>query len=598
VAEDVGDLAFLSDCQTAAIVTRGGSVAWWPGERFDGPSAFSALLDPDAGHFTIAPVGPATTTWRYLEGTLVLRTDHVTESGTLSVTDALVFEPGARGHDIGLRSPGALVRVAEVSAGTVEVDVAMVPRLEYGLVVPRVERRGGRVISVGGPERLFLTDGGVLDVDEAKAHGRVVLSRGDRVGFALQRVAGLVAAAPPALDPHAALEDTIEAWRSWSEHHRIPTHHVPAAVQRSVCVLQGLTYGPSGAIVAAATTSLPEVPGGTANWDYRYAWLRDASLIARALLAASCTDEGRRYFRWMVRAAVSCRHSEHVQIVFGAGGERRLDETELDHLAGFADSRPVRVGNAAWRQRQHDVLGEVLDVALALGDDLTGQIDDLTAGFLCELVDRAAKEWSEPDAGVWEVRDRDRVHTTSAAMCWVALDRGLRLADALGERADPDGWARARDEVRSAVIDRAWNAERGAFTGTLDGAELDTSVLLLPLVGFVDADDPRMRSTIGAIEDQLGDDGLLRRLEGREEEGAFVPSSFWLSACHALAGATDRAREVLECAAACANDLGLLAEMADPVTRRPMGNMPQALSHVGLITAARCLVEAEQEVAP
>jgi GH15 family glucan-1,4-alpha-glucosidase len=183
-------------------------------------------------------------------------------------------------------------------------------------------------------------------------------------------------------------------------------------------------------------------------------------------------------------------------------------------------------------------------------------------------------------------------------MCWVALDRGLRLADALGERADPDGWARARDEVRSAVIDRAWNAERGAFMGTLDGAQLDTSVLLLPLVGFVDADDPRMRSTIGAIEDQLGDDGLLRRLEGREEEGAFVPSSFWLSACHALAGATDRAREVLECAAACANDLGLLAEMADPVTRRPMGNMPQALSHVGLITAARCLVEAEQEVAP
>jgi GH15 family glucan-1,4-alpha-glucosidase len=598
VAQDVGDLGFLSDCQTAAVVTRGGSVAWWPGERFDGPSAFSALLDPDAGHFTIAPVGPATTTWRYLEGTLVLRTDHVTERGTLSVTDALVFEPGARRHDIGLRSPGALVRVAEVSAGTVEVDVAMVPRLEYGLVVPRVHRRGGRVISVGGPERLFLTDGGVLDVDEAKAHGRVVLSRGDRVGFVLQRVAGLVAAAPPALDPHAALEDTIEAWRSWSEHHRIPTDHVPAAVQRSVCVLQGLTYQPSGAIVAAATTSLPEVPGGSANWDYRYAWLRDASLIARALLAASCTDEGRRYFRWMVRAAVSCRHSEHVQIVFGAGGERRLDETELDHLTGFADSRPVRVGNAAWRQRQHDVLGEVLDVALALGDDLTGEIDDLTAGFLCELVDRAAKEWSEPDAGVWEVRDRDRVHTTSAAMCWVALDRGLQLADALGDRADPDGWARARDEVRSAVIDRAWNAERGAFTGTLDGAELDTSVLLLPLVGFVDADDPRMRSTIGAIEEQLGDHGLLRRLEGREEEGAFVPSSFWLSACHALAGATDQAREALEHAAACANDLGLLAEMADPVTRRPMGNTPQALSHVGLITAARCLVQAEQEVAP
>jgi GH15 family glucan-1,4-alpha-glucosidase len=597
VAGDVGDLAFLSDCQTAAIVTRGGSVAWWPGGRFDGPSAFSSLLDPDAGHFTIAAIEPATTTWRYLEGTLVLCTEHVTRAGTLRVTDALVFEPGARGHDIGLRSPGALVRVAEVVDGTVEVDVAMVPRLEYGLVVPRVRREGGRVRTVGGPERLFLTDGGVLDVAEAKAHGRLVLSHGDRVGFALQRVAGLVASSPAALDPHTALEDTIEAWRSWSDEHRIPVDDVPAAVQRSACVLQGLTYGPSGAIVAAPTTSLPEVPGGEANWDYRYAWLRDASLIARALLAAGCADEGRRYFRWMVRAAVSCRYSEHVQIVFGAGGERRIEENELDHLTGFAGSRPVRVGNAAWRQRQHDVLGEVLDVALALGDELAGEIDDVTAGFLCELVDRAAKDWREPDAGVWEVRDRDRVHTTSAAMCWVALDRGLRLADALGDRADQAGWARARDEVRATVLDRAWNAQRGAFAGTLDGDELDTSVLLLPLVGFVDAADPRMQSTIAAIEEHLGDHGLLRRLEGRGEEGAFLPSTFWLSACHALAGATDRAREALERAAACANDLGLLAEMADPVTRRPMGNMPQALSHVGLITAARCLAEAEEEVA-
>jgi GH15 family glucan-1,4-alpha-glucosidase len=351
-------------------------------------------------------------------------------------------------------------------------------------------------------------------------------------------------------------------------------------------------------VVAAPTTSLPEVPGGDANWDYRYGWLRDASLIARALLSATCADEGRRYFRWMARAAASCRHADHVQIVFGAAGERRLDEAELDHLEGFAGSRPVRVGNAAWRQRQHDVFGEVLDVALALGDELDGELDELARSLLCEIVDRAAQQWHEPDGGVWEVRGGDHVHTTSAAMCWVALDRGVRLAPVLGEHADPQRWAHARDEVRERVLAEAWDPDRGALVGTLDGGagELDASVLLLPLVGFLDPDDPRMASTIHALEEGLGDHGLLRRLESRPAEGAFVPATFWLSAAHALAGDADRARAALERGLRCANDLGLLAEMADPATSEPMGNVPQALSHVGLVTAARCLTHAEQEV--
>jgi GH15 family glucan-1,4-alpha-glucosidase len=592
----VGHLALLSDCQTAAMVTSGGAVVWWPGARFDGASAFSRLLDPEAGHFTIAPIADAATTRHYLDGTLVLVTEHAAPTGTLRVTDALAFAPGARGHEIGLESPGVLVRVAEVVSGSVEVEISMVPRLEYGLVVPRVVRDGGRVMSIGGPERLFLADGGVLDVSESSAHGRVTLSAGDRLGFALQRVAGIVAQPPPALDPAAALEDTIEAWRSWSSAHGPSGGSFDDEVGLAVRVLQGLTYQPSGAVVAAPTTSLPEVPGGGENWDYRYGWLRDASLIARALLSATCADEGRRYFRWIARAAVSCRHTPHVQIVFGVAGERRLDEAELDHLAGFAGSRPVRVGNAAWRQRQHDVLGEVLDVALALGDELEDELDELTAGFLCELADRAAEDWREPDAGVWEIRDADRVHTTSAAMCWVALDRAVSLAPVLGEHADPERWAKARDEVRDAVLEEAWSDARGAYAGTLGGDELDASVLLLPLMGFLDAGDERMAATIRALEEHLGAHGLLRRLEGRPEEGAFLPAAFWLSACHALAGDTDRARATLGRAAACANDLGMLAEMADPATGEPLGNVPQALSHVGLITAARCLAEAEERI--
>ena len=582
----IGDLALLSDCRTAALVTLDGSVVWWPGSRFDGPSAFSRLLDPDAGHFTIRPAGPADARRAYLDGTLVLETEHDTGAGTLRVTDALAFAPGARGHEIGLETPGALVRVAEAVGGDVEVEVELVPRPEYGLAVPRLVREGGQVVTVGGPDRLFLADGGALEPDGGSARGRLVLRAGERRAFVLRR------GRPEPLDGEATLADTIEAWRSWSAMHGGYDGPYRDEVLHATLVVQGLTYQPTGAVVAAASSSLPEVPGGTENWDYRYAWLRDASLIARALLAATCADEAQRYFHWMTRAAVSCRDSGHVQIVFGAEGERMLEEAELDHLEGFGGSRPVRIGNAAWRQRQHDVLGEVLDVALALGEDL--ELDDFSAAFLCQLADRAAEQWREPDAGVWERRDGDRRHTVSAVMCWVALDRAVQLADALGPHADAPRWGRARDEIREEVERRAWSERRGAYAGVLGEDELDAAVLLLPLVGFADAGEERMARTIDAIDQALGDGGLHRRLEGREDEGAFLPVTFWLAACRALAGDVDAARAAFERAAGCANDVGLLAEMADPATGEPRGNVPQALSHVGLITAARCLAEAAE----
>lgn len=357
------------------------------------------------------------------------------------------------------------------------------------------------------------------------------------------------------VDAEGAPTATIEAWRSWSAQHNGYDGPYREEIARARLVIQGMTYQPTGAVVAAATTSLPEVPGDEANWDYRYAWLRDGGMVARALLRVTCSDEAQRYFEWAMLAAVSCRLSDDVQILFGVEGERQLAERELDHLEGFAGSRPVRVGNAAWEQRQ-------------------------------------------PDAGIWEERDAERHHTLSKVMCWVALDRGLRLADRLGDGADPERWRAERDEIRETVLREAYNNERAAFTGVLGGDELDAAVLLLPLVGLIDAADDRMVATVRALQETLGADGLMHRLERIHETGAFLPTTSWLAAVQAQAGDADAARATIDRGLACANDLGLLAELGDPETSRPLGNTPQVLSHVALISAVMRLPGAEAEEAP
>lgn len=589
----VGDFAMLSDCQSSALVDRNGTVAWWPAGTFDGPSVFSSLLDADAGHFTLRAAGPSEVHRRYVDGTLVLETSFRTAGGArLTVTDCLALEVGARGHEIGMASPHALVRVAEAHAGDVELEVELAPRPEYGLAIPRLVREDGIVTSVGGPERLFLVGGSELELDGGTARGRLRLRDGERRAFVLHRGAGVRARMPAVLDGETALAATIASWRSWSGMHASYDGPFREQVLCAARLVQGLTYQPSGAVVAAASTSLPEIPGGDANWDYRFGWLRDSSLVARALLEATCSDEAKRYFEWITRAAVSCRHTDNVQIVFGADGERNLEERQLDHLAGFRGARPVRVGNAAWRQVQLDVLGEVLDVAAALDEVDQLELDDFTASFLCQLVDRAERQWPEPDAGMWESREAGRHHTISKVMCWVALDRGVRLAGRMPD-ASPARWAAARDELRAKVLDEAFDEQRGAFVGELGGSTLDASVLLLPLMGFLSPRDPRMLSTMASIEEHLGADGLLRRREDMRREGAFLPACFWLSACHALAGRHEAAVAWFERTAACANDVGILAEMADPATGDPMGNTPQALTHVALIAAAYALGEAD-----
>jgi GH15 family glucan-1,4-alpha-glucosidase len=590
MAADVAGHALLSDCQTAALVDDRGTVDWWPGPRFDGPSVFASLLDDEAGHWTICPAGEFTSERRYLEDTMVVQTDMRTAGGVLRVTDCLAFAPGARGHQIGRDLPHALVRVAEALEGTVTVEVRLRPRPEYGLAVPRLQAHPSGLSTVGGSERLFLSGTLTLEVEGTEAHGTTELGAGERFGLVLARRPGMHAEPPAPLDPFAALQDTVAGWRSWAERHRPQTADPAGLVGRSLLVLQALTYQPSGALVAAPTTSLPERPGEDANWDYRYAWLRDAALTARALRRSACSDEAARYFRWMTRAALTCESADNVQIVYGVEGERALHERELDHLDGFAGSRPVRIGNAAWRQVQLDVLGEVIDVACQLRDDDEAWEPGAEA-FVRSLVDRAAQEWRRPDAGIWEGREGDRHFTSSKLMCWVALDRGVRLAARLGAQDRAGAWASERDELRAAILEQAWCEERGAFAGAFGSDHLDVSVLLMPLVGFLDAGDERMVATADALEAELGEGGLLRRWTGAQD-GAFLLASYWLAEVRAQAGDVDRAEAVFARATACANDLGLLAEEADPATGAPRGNFPQGLSHMGLINAASAIEEA------
>ena len=468
------------------------------------------------------------------------------------------------------------------------------PRLEYGLAVPRMVEEAGGIASVGGPERVFLRGDRPLTADGGRACAAFELRAGERAGWVLHRVPGAYAQAPPALEPHAALADTTAAWRSWSDEHSGYEGEHADRVHFAARVLQGLTFQPTGAVVAAATTSLPETPGGGDNWDYRYGWLRDAALVARALSSSTCSDEATRYFDWIVRAGVSCRHADQFQIVFGVEGERDLSEHALDHLDGHLGSRPVRIGNAAWRQKQLDVLGHVLDCAWVVRDEL-GEPDELTASLLCELADRAAGQWREPDSSIWEGREGERDYVVSKLGCWVALDRAVALADRLGDRADRRRWEAERDAIAAHVLSDGWSEARGAFAGAFGSDRLDAGVLLLPLSDLIAYDDPRMTRTIAAIEDELGDDGLLRRWSGAEA-GAFLLASFWLAECHARAGRIERAEAVFERAAGAANDLGLLAEEVDPATGEPLGNVPQAISHVGLVNAAQALTEARAVV--
>jgi len=600
----IGDYALLSDCRSAALVSRAGSVDWLCCPRFDAPAVFARILDAGGGHFAIRPAGEFVASRAYVDQTMAVETTFRVDTGTAVLTDAMAMGRGDRGHDLGAGSPGVLMRRLQCTHGELDVDVTYAPRPEYGLIHPILEAVDGGIAGRGGASRLLLSAPPGFRVAGATATARLHLLAGQTASFAFQH--GQLSEPPLAAwhagDIASRLEDTLEGWRSWSAIHQIYEGPWRQLVLHSGRVLQALTFQPTGAIVAAPTTSLPETIGGERNWDYRYTWVRDASLTMAALSAAACPVEAGKFFGFLADAAASqLRRGTDLQIMFGVGGEHDLSERKLPHLAGWRASQPVRVGNGAWDQRQLDVYGELLGAAQRLADQLGG-LDLVAQQFLAAAADTAASRWTEKDQGIWEIRGEPRDFLSSKLMCWVALDRAIALAPQLGAEERAGNWAAVRDEIRAAILERGWNEQAGAFTQAFGSQDLDASSLMLTITGFLPGDDPRMQATVDAIAARLTDKrGLVFRYLARDglagEEGAFLVCTFWLARAQAQAGELDQATATFDRAVAAINDVGLLAEEVDPRTGEMIGNFPQAFSHIGLINAAWAIAQAQERAA-
>jgi GH15 family glucan-1,4-alpha-glucosidase len=596
----IGDYALLSDCQGSALVGRDGSIDWACLPRFDSPAVFARLLDRHAGHWRIAPVEPAEVERAYLADTMVLRTEFHTSAGTVAVTDAMVFGPDERGHHIGRGSPHVIVRRVEGIDGAVDVNIELAPRAGYGLTEPVLVGESGGIRTRGGPYAYVISTEVPLQVQDSDAEGTVRVAAGDMLHFALQVTSPWVqpAALFTGLEMAVMLDATIDGWRSWSGLHQNYDGPYAEMVRHSGRVLQALTYAPTGAIVAAPTTSLPETVGGSRNWDYRFCWVRDASLTLEALWVAACPDEAGDFFDFLATAAGGrLPEGKDLQILYGVGGERIVPEHELNHLAGYRDSRPIRIGNGAWDQIQLDVYGELLSAAWLLADQV-GQFDAVTARFLVDVAETAAARWEHADQGIWEIRGEPRHFLYSKLMCWVALDRAIGLADKLGAEDRVEGWKATSDQIRVAIETNGWSEQAGAFGQSFGSDELDASNLMLLLTGFLPPADPRMRSTVEAIAARLTDErGFVYRYRAADglagEEGAFTVCTFWLVQCLAELGELGRARHLFERVASFANDVGLLSEELDAATGEALGNFPQAFTHIGLVNAAWALARAE-----
>ncbi|HKT45091.1 MAG TPA: glycoside hydrolase family 15 protein [Gaiellaceae bacterium] len=578
----IEDYALIGDLQTAALVERGGSIDWLCFPRFDSSACFAALLgDPSHGRWLLAPSAGGTTSRRYRGDTLVLETTWENDQGAVRVVDFM--PPREKAPDV--------VRIVEGLRGTVEMRSELVIRFDYGHIVPWVRRIDDSRLAVAGPDALcFRTPARTLG-ENMRTVSTFTVEEGERVPFTLTWYPSHTEV-PAALDPEQALADTDEFWRDWvgACSAEIPDEWRDILV-RSLMVLRALIYEPTGGIVAAPTTSLPEWIGGVRNWDYRYCWLRDATLTLLALLHADYEEEAAAWRRWLIRAVAG--DPADIQIMYGVAGERRLTEYEVPWLPGYEGSAPVRIGNAASEQLQVDVFGEVIDAlyqARVHGLPFESTVWDLQK----VLLDYLEKIWREPDEGIWEIRGERRHFTHSKVMAWVAFDRAVRSVEEHASPGPGERWRAVRDEIHADVCKNGYDAELGSFVQSYGSKELDASLLLIPLVGFLPASDERVRGTIAAIERNLVVDGLVLRYRTQESgvdglppgEGVFLPCSFWLVDCLELLGRSEDAYALFERLMALANDVGLLSEEYDPREKRMLGNFPQAFTHLALVNSA------------
>ncbi|MFD3823819.1 glycoside hydrolase family 15 protein [Streptomyces sp. NPDC058625] len=583
----IEDYALIGDEQTAALVGTDGSVDWLCLPRFDSGSCFARLLgDENNGHWRIAPVGAERCTRRaYRQDTLVLDTEWETDEGLVRVTDLMPQRD---------RAPD-LVRIVEGVRGEVTVRSTLRLRFDYGSVVPWIRKADGHRVAVAGPDSVWLRmEPEVRSWGEDRTtYGEFTVAPGERVVFVLTWHPSHEPR-PPLVDPYASLRHSIEDWRAWASRCRYDGPYRDEVV-RSLITLKALTYSPTGGIVAAPTTSLPEELGGVRNWDYRYCWLRDSTMTLSALLAAGYQEEAEAWRDWLLRAVAG--DPGDLQIMYGVAGERRLPEYELPWLSGFGGSTPVRIGNDAVGQLQLDVYGEVVDtLALARRSGLSPKPD--VWALQTVLLDFLRSAWRLPDEGLWEVRGGRRHFVHSKVMVWVAADRSVRaMEEDPGLEGDIDGWRTLRDEVHREVCEKGYDPARNTFTQYYGSRELDASLLLIPRTGFLPPDDPRVVGTIDAIRAELGPDGFVRRytadgagVDGLPGvEGTFLVCSFWLADALHMTGRTEEARELFERLMGLANDVGLLAEEYDPADGRLLGNFPQAFSHIGLVHTALTL---------
>lgn len=592
----IADYALIGDCHSSALVSRYGSVDWCCMPRFDSDSCFGRLLDWTKGGFCL--IAPRNTevaiSRRYIDGTLVLETEFHSDRGRIRLLDCFTMRVGGREYPY-----RQLLRIAEGIEGEMELLVHISPRFDHGATKPWISRFDKMLYGAIGSSHglLIFADVALSLVEKHDLQTAIQVRSGERFHLSIQFV-------PPELldrvsekKPEAAeldrrFEETLRWWRDWSSRCHLENPDKPS-VLRSAIVLKALTNAPTGAIIAAPTTSLPEVPGGSRNWDYRQSWIRDSCFAVRSLgeLGYDAVADGFR--RFVERSAAGS--ANELQIMYGVGGERRLTELVLDWLEGYRGAKPVRIGNAAYEQLQLDMYGELLYLAWQWNERGHRPDDDYWE-FLVELMETAAERWQEPDCGIWEMRGELRHFVHSKVMCWVALDRGIRLAQAHGRGAPLSRWIKVRERIRAEVESRGYEPARGIFVQAFGNSAVDAALLLLPSTGFVDYTDDRMVRTVDAIREELNEGGLIVRyrtpdsLEGRE--GAFLACSFWLAECLARQGRREEARAVFERALSTSNDLGLFSEEYDASTSQMLGNFPQGLTHLSHITAAVALAEA------